>query len=244
MSWHFLQGLEEVSSEAICWDGKRFVPSNGPTTLAGYCLPDSEMESCRDSQSGMMSRHSMEIHGEGVLMSSQAGSRARTSAQPEKVQESTEQGRECGFTWQGSFAKCDRDSSLWRTPQCSLLEGLDVFSATWPRWGTMRNGECSAHLMKDFPPSDSAFGLLPAPCATDWKERGRIEAMAARWVDPNYGHQKRPAMFYAATFLEQMPVAFEENLMGWPTEWTDLNPLETDKFQRWQQQHFASSREG
>jgi hypothetical protein len=28
-----------------------------------------------------------------------------------------------------------------------------------------------------------------------------------------------------------------EWLMGWPVGWTDLKPLETDKFQSWQQQH-------
>lgn len=152
MSWHILkdceslpclQGLEEVSSEAICWDGERFAPSSGPTTLGGYCLPDSETESCLDSRFGMMSKHSTEPPGEGESMSSQAGSPARTSAQPEKVQGSTASGPGCGTTWHGSFARYDRDSSSWRTAQCSLLEGLDVFSETWPRWGMMQNGECS-----------------------------------------------------------------------------------------------------
>jgi hypothetical protein len=28
-----------------------------------------------------------------------------------------------------------------------------------------------------------------------------------------------------------------EWLMGWPVGWTDLKPLETDRFQQWQQQH-------
>ena len=28
-----------------------------------------------------------------------------------------------------------------------------------------------------------------------------------------------------------------EWLMGWPLGWTDLKPLETDRFQQWQQQH-------
>jgi hypothetical protein len=28
-----------------------------------------------------------------------------------------------------------------------------------------------------------------------------------------------------------------EWLMGWPLGWTDLKPLETDKYQQWQQQH-------
>jgi DNA (cytosine-5)-methyltransferase 1 len=29
-------------------------------------------------------------------------------------------------------------------------------------------------------------------------------------------------------------------LMGWPLEWTDLKPLEMDKFRLWQQQHGGS----
>jgi hypothetical protein len=28
-----------------------------------------------------------------------------------------------------------------------------------------------------------------------------------------------------------------EWLMGWPLGWTDLKPLEMDKFQKWQEQH-------
>jgi hypothetical protein len=28
-----------------------------------------------------------------------------------------------------------------------------------------------------------------------------------------------------------------EWLMGWPLEWTDLKPLEMDKYQQWRQQH-------
>jgi hypothetical protein len=31
--------------------------------------------------------------------------------------------------------------------------------------------------------------------------------------------------------------AWVEWLMGWPVEWTDLRPLETDRFRSWQQQH-------
>jgi hypothetical protein len=26
--------------------------------------------------------------------------------------------------------------------------------------------------------------------------------------------------------------------MGWPLQWTDIAPLEMDKFREWQQQHF------
>lgn len=31
-----------------------------------------------------------------------------------------------------------------------------------------------------------------------------------------------------------------EWLMGWPLEWTDLKPLETDRFQQWRRQHLKS----
>jgi hypothetical protein len=30
---------------------------------------------------------------------------------------------------------------------------------------------------------------------------------------------------------------FAESVMMWPLGWTDLKPLEMDKFQEWQQQH-------
>ena len=89
---------EEVSSEDICWDGERFVPSSGPTTLGGYCLPDSEMESFLNSRSGMTSRPSTAIHGGAGSMSSPVDSPVRTSAQPAKAPESMGRGRECGST--------------------------------------------------------------------------------------------------------------------------------------------------
>jgi hypothetical protein len=34
-----------------------------------------------------------------------------------------------------------------------------------------------------------------------------------------------------------------EVVMGWPMGWTELQPLEMDKFQEWQQQHGESSQE-
>lgn len=186
MAWYMLrecgsllcsQELEEASSEAICWDGKQFAPSNGPTILGEYCLPDSETECFHDSQSGMTCRHSMETHGEDESMSSLEDSHARTSVQPEKVQESMEQGRECGFTWQGSFARFDRDSSSWKTPQCSLLEGLDEYSETWPRWGMMRNGVCWERMTAEPPISATESGFWPTPIRHNGKDNASPAAI-------------------------------------------------------------------
>lgn len=311
MSWHILkdceslpclQGQEEVSSEAICWDGERFAPSSGPTTLGGYCLPDSETGCCLDSQSGMACRPSTEAPGEGASMSSQAVSHARTSAQPAKELESTAQGPECGSTWPGSFARYDRDSSSWKTPQCSLLEGLDVFSETWPRWGMMRNGECSERMTAAPPTSATGSGfaeLLPTPLASIATHGGPnqrdssgcpgLQMAAMKWPTPlsgegsgggnaayalaamkgerrksgavrslklrdavlvfptptcrdlksGTGAQERPghALPLSSAIGGQLNPTWVEWLMGWPLGWTDLKPLETGKFQQWQQQH-------
>lgn len=35
----------------------------------------------------------------------------------------------------------------------------------------------------------------------------------------------------------QLNPTWVEWLMGWPLGWTDLKPLETDRFREWQQQH-------
>jgi hypothetical protein len=268
MSWHYLQGLEEVSSEAICWDGERFAQSSGQTTLAGYCLPDSETGCCLDSRFGMMSKHSMETHGEDESMSSLAGSPARTSAQPAKALESMGQGRECGSTWPGSFARYDRDSSLWRTPQCSLLEGLDVFSETWPRWGTMQNGECWERMTAAPPMSATESGFWPTPTRHDGKDNASPAAILRKspglgvvaqiWPTPRAGNPgSRPNGKGGKVLAEevkkqenglmpggQLNPPWVEWLMGWPIGWTDCEPLGMDKFQRWQQQHSAFYRIG
>lgn len=245
MSWHFLQGQEEVSSEAICWDGERFAPSSGPTILGGYCLPDSETGSCLDSRFGMMSKHSTETLGEGESMLSQVDSHARTSAQPAMALESMGQGLECGFTWQESFARYDRDSSLWKTPQCSLLEGLDVFSETWPRWGTMRNGECLERPMLEPRIIATEYGSWPTPLKTDgfavgWcetsirrKERGETRPSGAH-IGTGLRYFRKTGQYLTGGYPNP---ALTEWLMGWPTSWTDLQPQEMDKFRRWQQQH-------
>lgn len=67
---------------------------------------------------------------------------AKISAVQAKAKESKEPSPGSGLSSLGSLAKYDPDSSSWRTPQCSLLGDSDEFSETWPRWGSMRNGEC------------------------------------------------------------------------------------------------------
>ena len=72
-------------------------------------------------------------------------------------------GRKCG----GSLARYDRDSCSWKIPQLLLLGGLEPFSETWPRWGTMRNGECWGLSTPGHLTSGNESGLWRTPAANE-----------------------------------------------------------------------------
>ena len=175
--------------------------------------------------------------------------------------------QECGRKWRESLAKLDQNTLLWKIPQCSLLEDLEQSLQTWPRWGSMRNGECFPQPMLGRITKESEFGSVPnnktffhTPCTTgidggsnsrkalkkrlqqfptpqasDNRDRGNMsnpsiqrriaknkQIMLSQSVDPNSG---------------QLNPNWVEWLMGWLPGWTDLKPLEMDKFPFVQQQH-------
>jgi hypothetical protein len=168
------------------------------------------------------------------LMSFLEGSPARTSAAPERAQGLTDHAADCGQKWHGSFAKYHRDSCSWKTVQCSLLEDSELFSETWPRWGSMRNGVCSELTPQAPIMSVTASGSrLPTLTLVSCEHPGRRKikphqqtcisaelALRDNWL---IGGQYSPN--HAAWF------------MGWPDLWTSLGHSVMDKFLRWQQQH-------
>lgn len=167
MSYTFLLEQGEESS-AECFSGmSRCAPSSWRNTLGLSSSSASEMGSCPGSPCGMMFGLSMGDPGEGGLMSYVEGSPARTSARPAEAPESTGSVPDSGLSLLGSLARWDRSSSSWRTPQSSFLEGLDEFSETWPRWGSMRNGVCWGRLTPERPMSENESGfLVGTPTAT------------------------------------------------------------------------------
>ncbi len=102
-------------------------------------------------------------------MPSAADSPVRISAAQEKALEWRANGRDYGASTPVWLASYDRATSSWRTSQHCLVEGLAVFSETWPRSGTMRNG-----IAYRLPPlvrltDEIEFGSFPTPQARDWK---------------------------------------------------------------------------
>ena len=243
MSWLFSQALVEEYLGENFLDGEQSAPLSGNPIQQAYCAPDKMTDFSRLSRFGMTYKPLTENRGQELLTLYLAGFHAKTLAPQEKAQELTESDQECGEKWRASFTKYDPSSCSWKTHQCSLLGDLEPFLETWPQWGLMRDGECWDLSMLDLQRTEIDCGLLPAPLASDWKETGKIERQARNWLDKDYRHQKRPAMFYAATYNAPMPVTFTEYLMGFPLEWTDLKPLEMHRFQHWQQEHGDSLQE-
>jgi hypothetical protein len=163
--------------------------------------------------------------GGALLMSYLGGFHAKTLAQQERAQELTASDQACGEKWQGSFAKYDPDTHSLRTHQCSLLEDLTESCQTLPAWGLMRDGECWEQPTLELRIRGTESGLWPTPTAHNAKETNA----------PSEAKRNEPTL--ASRVGGKLNPTWVEWLMGFPLEWTDLKPLETDRFQQWQQQH-------
>ena len=256
MSWLFSQALVAAFSEANSSDGAPSAPSSSTPTPRAYLSPDRTTDFSRLSRFGMTFAPLTDDLGAELLTWFRAGFPVRTSVQQDAVPESTASDPASGWKWRESSVKYDPDMRLWRTRQFSLLEDSEWFSETWPRWGSMRDGECWELPMSERPIKESASGLWPTPnvpnggrsCAhvTDWRGRtayhnGKkvqvgLEHAAKHWTTScadDTGHrQKRYAQGGTALSMQaggQLNPTWVEWLMGWPLGWTDLKPSETDR---------------
>ena len=240
MSWHFSRALVAAYSEATCSDGVAFAPSNGNPIPQAYLSPDRTKAFSRLSRFGMTCEPFEEPNGEALLMWYRAGFRAKTYPLQVVGSGSAANVPASGPKWRGSLARYDQSTSLWRTAQFSLLGGLELFSATWPRWGMMRNGECSELTMPAGLSNVTASGLWPAPVKTDGfagfsmtslerKERGETRPSGAKIGTSLKWH--RPALPYVVR--GKINPILHQWLMNWPLGWTSLEPQGTAKFQRW-----------
>lgn len=175
----------------------------------------------------------MDGHGEALLTWFREAFRAKTFQPPEKAPVSPESGAASGLTWPASSVKFDRDLSSWKIHPC-LFPGASMLSSpTLPRWGTMRNGELWEQTCSVLCIVGSDFGLwqpklkLPTPCAGTNKWGGTFQEV---------GGSQNPLR---GTWLGRQTInpGFWEEIMGWPTSWTDCELSAMDKFQQWQRSH-------
>jgi len=249
MSWLFSQALVVEYSGDTYSDGEQSAPLSGNLTQLAYLPPDKMTAFSRLSRFGMTFKPLTADRGEELLMSYLAAFPVRTSQQQDEAQESTESDPGCGSTWRESLAKYDPDTFMWKTPQCSLLEDYTEFSETCPKWGSMQDGVLYQQQSAVPPTEETGFGFWPTPVASDCKggKSNTVHYKNQRFVrisqttGTEFG-AKLSASYQLMTG-NPLPESFSEWMMGWPLEWTDLKPLEMDKYHSWQQQHGVSSSE-
>lgn len=166
MSWLFSQALVAEFSQVNCSDGVPSAQLNVMPTPQPFWHNDKTMEALSPSPFGLTLQLLTADRGEALLTWFLAAFPAKTSARPERGPGSTESEAASGERWRGSLATYDRASASWKTHQYSLLGGLEPFSGTWPRWGTMRNGECWELPMWERRTKEIGSGLLPTPLAS------------------------------------------------------------------------------
>ena len=202
MSWLYSQALVEEYSEGISLDGAQSALWNGtPTQPPSWCN-DRTMAACRLSRSGMTFKPLADDHGEAVLMSCLEASPAKTSAPPEREQESTERDPVCGDTWQELLVKYDPDSSSWRTAHCLWDEDLPESSVTLPCWGMMRGGECWERTMPEHLIREIESGSWATPTAT---ETGEDPEKLVKRMKERYGREMSHSNMKLSTQVKMWP---------------------------------------
>jgi hypothetical protein len=165
MSWLYSQALVAASLGENSLAGEPYAPSNGTPTPQAFLCSDKTTAAWTRFPSGMTCKPLTADHGEALLMSYRAGFPVRTYQLQAVEPASRGSVADCGGKWRESLAKWDRATSSWKTHQLSLLEGLESFSGTWPRWGMMRNGECWELSTRAPRTAASASGLWATPTA-------------------------------------------------------------------------------
>ena len=133
----------------------------------------------------------------------------------------------------------------------------------------MRNGACSERMTLGHRTSASGCGYWPTPASRDWKDGSAqscqnvpvnsLLGRAVHWPTPRKKSETGGGIgLDGGTRAREMLTDAEEKqlfrggtlsadwtewLMGWPTGYTDLRPLETDKFQQWLHSHGISCTE-
>jgi hypothetical protein len=158
-----------------------------------------------------------------ALMSSAAASPARTSATQARAQALMASAAGYGRSTPDLLASYDRASSSWRTSQLCLEGGLHVFSETWPRSGTMRNGTAF-----QLPPlvrltDETGFGSWATPAAADATGstgggQGRsLRTDVRMWPTPNAGD----GIAGASNLPHRRQVSLPRTVAQWPTPTAD-----------------------
>ena len=187
MSFICSRALAEVFWRASCSDTGALEQSRTSPMPKPFSLPDKTTAPSRLSRFSVTCASLTGDHGAELLTWWLGDSHVKIFPRPELEQASTANVADSGQKWRASFAKYDPDTSSWKTAQCSLLGGSELFLETWPRWGSMRSGVCWEQTTWAPPIEESASGFWPSPTCKglDGGSNSRAAARArGMWPTP------------------------------------------------------------
>lgn len=241
----------------VCWGrpiylgGKLCATWSGIDTLLAYSTHELPTDTCTTRQSGMTCLVLTGAHGGGTSMLSRQVSPASHSALPESSEQATTRAMD-GQPLPASFARYDRATCTWRTCQASFLESMgttDEYSESWPRSGMMLDGVCYPLQRLGRRTNETGYGYMATPTSTanQLSPSMRKHPGCVAWLPTPTAHNaketaapsewKRNTPTLATRAGGTLNPTWVEWLMGWPLGWTDLEPLGTDRFRWWLQQH-------
>jgi len=193
-------------------------------------------------------------HGESGSMSSVVDSHAKTSAQRVAVEDLPETVRDFGSRCSESLARYDLALSSRKTVRTCVPVDSAPSSKDLPAWGMTADGVCWELGTRARLTAETDSGLLPTPTCQGnelspsmqkWAAHRRLAALLSTPTAQTYGSNRggaagrtgkdRPSLERRFNGLNVLTL--REWMMGFPIGWTALEPLETDKFQRWLRSH-------
>lgn len=238
MSWVFSQALVEDCSQGTSLAGEPFAQLNVMPTPHPFWHKDKTIDCSDHSQFGQTSKLLTDAHGEELLTSYRAAFRARTFPLPAPSWASPASEADSGRTSSALWAKFDPHSCSLKTAQHSFLEDLTESSPTLPVSGLMRDGRIYQRPSLAPATSVTAPGSLPTPLKS-WSTRGPGLSNNLNNLRMSLGVTQDCLAIVEAVGW-RWPATFAEWMMGWPLQWSAMQPLGMDRFQSWRQQHFAS----
>jgi len=144
------ESLDLISQWGLFFQSRElFVTLSGKPTPRPYSWRGWKTRPWMKLLSGVTLQPSTADRGLELWIQSLVASPAKTCQSQESRKESNkETGPGCSTNTAELFAKLDHDTFLSKTSQDSFLtEPCQPYSKSWPKWGSMRNGECFQRKM-------------------------------------------------------------------------------------------------
>ncbi len=267
MSWHFSQALVVEYLEASCLDLELFAPLRETDTPEAYCWRDKTTESLSLFQYSTMSSTSTAGLGVELLTWYRVDFLAKTSALRERCGDATGWSANDPVYGSKCCALLGRHAlPMFSVKTRRLCDFADcrTLSMDLPKSGMLHAGSLWELIASDCVINVTDSGsMLPTPTARDFKDtfgmrtvradgKTRLDRLPMLLFNlarsAGISLKKRRELMGAKTVslkgLAQIRIlgpdycpSLPEWIMGWPIGWTDLKPLETDRFQQWLLSH-------